>query len=154
MLLNIDLHAKIQRFTGIFFLVLVDGVDVTNRCVSADAEAGWALCYRLNADGHKFVENDRVAIEVLEGRIEFIRRADAPVDLCAQARCAYCGRFGPLGQCEGCGAPNVPVPVQPQIEVTTFGDRKRRFVPAYPSPEQTPNEKIYEGPKWLSRWIR
>jgi len=24
------------------------------------------------------------------------------------ARCAYCGRYGPLGSCEGCGAPNAP----------------------------------------------
>lgn len=26
------------------------------------------------------------------------------------ARCAYCGRYGPLGRCEGCGAPNAPDP--------------------------------------------
>jgi hypothetical protein len=32
-----------------------------------------------------------------------------PVDACAQARCAYCARYGPLGQCQGCGAPNEPV---------------------------------------------
>lgn len=31
-----------------------------------------------------------------------------PVDACAQAKCDYCGRFGPLGQCQGCGAPNRP----------------------------------------------
>lgn len=28
--------------------------------------------------------------------------------MCAQARCAYCHRYGPLGQCQGCGAPNEP----------------------------------------------
>lgn len=33
----------------------------------------------------------------------------APADACAQAKCGYCGRFGPLGSCEGCGAPNKPV---------------------------------------------
>lgn len=26
----------------------------------------------------------------------------------AQARCAYCGRYGTLGRCEGCGANNEP----------------------------------------------
>ncbi len=26
----------------------------------------------------------------------------------AQVRCAYCGRYGALGQCPGCGAPNQP----------------------------------------------
>lgn len=25
------------------------------------------------------------------------------------AKCEYCGRYGALGSCEGCGAPNVPV---------------------------------------------
>lgn len=28
---------------------------------------------------------------------------------CGQAKCAYCGRYGPLGSCLGCGAPNKPV---------------------------------------------
>lgn len=37
----------------------------------------------------------------------------------APAKCDYCGRYGPLGSCEGCGAPNVPVYV---VDVTTFND--------------------------------
>lgn len=32
-----------------------------------------------------------------------------PQDPCAQVKCAYCGRYGALGQCQGCGAPNRPV---------------------------------------------
>jgi hypothetical protein len=31
------------------------------------------------------------------------------VDACAQAQCEYCSRYGPLGSCQGCGAPNRPV---------------------------------------------
>lgn len=27
---------------------------------------------------------------------------------CAQAQCLYCKRYGSLGNCQGCGAPNVP----------------------------------------------
>jgi hypothetical protein len=30
-------------------------------------------------------------------------------DACAQAQCQYCKRYGPLGSCQGCGAPNIPV---------------------------------------------
>lgn len=33
-----------------------------------------------------------------------------PVIVAAAAKCAYCGRFGPLGKCDGCGAPNEPAP--------------------------------------------
>lgn len=31
------------------------------------------------------------------------------VEPCAQAKCAYCGRYGILGQCAGCGASNQPI---------------------------------------------
>lgn len=48
-----------------------------------------------------------------------------PVDACAQAKCEYCGRYGPLGSCEGCGAPNRPVT---RIDVTTFRDREPRYI--------------------------
>lgn len=30
----------------------------------------------------------------------------------AQAKCEYCGRYGVLGQCEGCGAAVMAVPVR------------------------------------------
>jgi hypothetical protein len=43
----------------------------------------------------------------------------------ARAQCAYCGRYGDLGQCEGCGAPTEP---GYRIEVTTFGDIKPRYI--------------------------
>lgn len=39
------------------------------------------------------------------------------VDACAQAQCEYCSRFGPLGSCQGCGAPNRPV--QPPVAILT-----------------------------------
>jgi hypothetical protein len=48
-------------------------------------------------------------------------RTPAPAGV---ARCAYCGLYGPLGRCVGCGAPNEPAPVRRMvrapIEVTTF----------------------------------
>lgn len=66
-------------------------------------------------------------------------------------KCRYCGRYGQPGACAGCGAPNQPAPVampsfpenrvvrceyeepgEGRVEVTVFGDRKRRFVDAFP----------------------
>ena len=31
-------------------------------------------------------------------------------DACGSFQCAYCGRFGAPGACQGCGAPNRPAP--------------------------------------------
>lgn len=42
----------------------------------------------------------------------------------APARCPYCRRYGRLGQCEGCGAPNEPT--------ATRGEVRPRSVPAFP----------------------
>ncbi len=55
-----------------------------------------------------------------------------PVDACGQARCEYCGRYGALGSCLGCGAPNRPVnPFRSDceyVEITVFGDARKRFL--------------------------
>jgi hypothetical protein len=48
-----------------------------------------------------------------------------PLSVCAQAKCEYCGRYGPLGPCEGCGAPTRPVR---RIDVTQFGDQRPRYL--------------------------
>ncbi len=67
---------------------------------------------------------------------------DHPKRSAVMCRCDYCGRYGALGSCEGCGAPNRPtadeVPIgligyADQIEVTTFGDTRRKFIPVCPS---------------------
>lgn len=76
MLLTVDRHDIVHRFTGIFLRVLVDGQDVTDRCASADDDTGWALCYRLNEQGRKFQEGGKAAAEVLTGKVVFVRRAD------------------------------------------------------------------------------
>lgn len=34
---------------------------------------------------------------------------DAINDRFEEVQCAYCGRYGALGSCQGCGAPNAPV---------------------------------------------
>jgi hypothetical protein len=36
--------------------VYLDGVDVSARCSEADDVEGWALLYKVNDDGHKYVE--------------------------------------------------------------------------------------------------
>lgn len=41
------------------------------------------------------------------------------------AKCEYCGRYGELGQCEGCGAPNRPYQ---RIDITGLSDRKPRYI--------------------------
>ena len=33
-----------------------------------------------------------------------------PATAVGTARCQYCRTYGPLGRCQGCGAPNEPVP--------------------------------------------
>lgn len=50
------------------------------------------------------------------------------------ARCEYCGRYGSLGSCDGCGAPNKPVWAEQRtrIEVTRHGDRERKFADGLP----------------------
>ena len=49
--------------------VLVDGVDVTSRCFTADEELGEAKCYRLDEFGRYF---DAPAVETLRGRVEIV----------------------------------------------------------------------------------
>ena len=43
------------------------------------------------------------------------------------AKCEYCGRYGPLGSCEGCGAPNQPDAID-RVEVTGLGDSEPRYI--------------------------
>jgi hypothetical protein len=50
------------------------------------------------------------------------------LNVCTQAKCDYCGRYGALGSCEGCGAPNRPT--RGRIDVTTMSDKKPVFLDA------------------------
>jgi hypothetical protein len=45
-----------------------------------------------------------------------------------QAQCPYCGRFGALGQCQGCGAANQPIRNPRRIEITCHNDTHRRYL--------------------------
>jgi hypothetical protein len=59
------------------------------------------------------------------------------------AQCAYCGRYGALGICPGCGAPNRPV--GSRVEITGHGDTRRQFLAPGappPRPEPPPNRRI------------
>ena len=42
--------------TGEFLRVLVDDVDVTAHCFEADDGEGWADCYRVDAEGRRYVD--------------------------------------------------------------------------------------------------
>jgi hypothetical protein len=59
---------------------------------------------------------------VLQGQPKPVKPVGQP---CAQARCAYCGLFGALGRCEGCGAPNNPTQL---IEATDRHDARPRCI--------------------------
>jgi len=38
------------------------------------------------------------------------KRIPPPAEAVGTARCQYCRTYGPLGRCQGCGAPNEPIP--------------------------------------------
>ena len=53
--------------------ILVDGIDITSRCYTADEELRKAWCFMHNEEGRTFVDpNDpsRAATELLEGKVE------------------------------------------------------------------------------------
>lgn len=52
--------------------IFVDGVDVTDRCSTADEEQGVAFCYKINEAGQKYVDKDldQVASQALYGKVE------------------------------------------------------------------------------------
>lgn len=52
--------------------VLVDGVDVTDRCRWFNDINGRAECYALNEQGRPFVRDDAAEIEILHGHIEIV----------------------------------------------------------------------------------
>jgi hypothetical protein len=59
--------------TGEHLHVIVNGEDVTGRCATADERAGVATCYRLNTQGHKFLElSGFVAMETLRGDVAIV----------------------------------------------------------------------------------
>lgn len=46
----------------------------------------------------------------VQGPLKTIKPAQPRgADAFAQAKCSYCGLYGYLGQCQGCGAPNRPL---------------------------------------------
>ena len=50
--------------------VTVDGINVTNKCHTADEEKGIAWCNKLNANGQPYIENNAVAEEILHGKVK------------------------------------------------------------------------------------
>ena len=63
-------HPKAMQCT-----IFVDGVDVTNRCYTADEEQGKAWCFKHNKENRPFLDPDtpnKVAAEVLTGKVVII----------------------------------------------------------------------------------
>lgn len=57
--------------------ILVDGVDVTRRCHTADEEEGKAWCFKHNERDRPFVDNSRKVVEeVLTGKVVIVLRSD------------------------------------------------------------------------------
>ena len=74
MILTLDGYHTIQHFTGMSPRVMVNSEDVTDRCFSVDYTQGWAACFRLR-DGKPYLENHRVAAELLCGEVMIVRGA-------------------------------------------------------------------------------
>jgi hypothetical protein len=75
MRLTVDMHREIEAAlpAGAKLRVVVNGVDVTDDCQSADNRHGWAIVLRRNAAGEFYIVagTDRVAKELLTGDVVF-----------------------------------------------------------------------------------
>lgn len=61
------------------FRVFLNGEEQVNRCVEADAEKGYVVRHKFNAEGKPYVENGELALERIEGKVEFrLRQHDRP----------------------------------------------------------------------------
>ena len=52
--------------------IFVNGIDVTNRCHTADEEEGKAWCFKHNEENKKIIDpdnDDKIAEEVLTGEV-------------------------------------------------------------------------------------
>ena len=50
--------------------ILLDGKDITLNCFTADEEKGIAMCYKRNSEGKVYIDNEKLAEEILYGEIE------------------------------------------------------------------------------------
>lgn len=73
----VNTHNEYQRA---HFLVAVDGIDVTMRCVEAHADQGWALCFTASPPIIDPVTYEP-ARELLTGRVTIVPRYDGPYRL-------------------------------------------------------------------------
>lgn len=76
-----------------------------------------------------------------------------PSSCYSQAKCDYCARYGALGSCEGCGAPNQPVQLarpefvlqQARAGIMTPNERRRIIgVPVYPLRDQPLPRRVFD----------
>lgn len=70
--LTVERHRAIRNRYGVFLRVFVRGVDVTDRCRFADDTPGsqCAELYKVNVDGRKYLEDNKVAVEIVYEDIE------------------------------------------------------------------------------------
>lgn len=67
-------HRFLERCLGAKVSVNVDGEDVTSRCVFADRRNGYAVVFKLNADGFKYFDRarNRAAMDVVVGDVQYV----------------------------------------------------------------------------------
>lgn len=63
--------------------IIVNGIDVTNRCYEADEVVGIAKCYKRNEDGHFYAEGYPriVAKEEFNGEVQILLCENAPLPI-------------------------------------------------------------------------
>lgn len=69
-------HWDYRESAGIFLMVFIDGEDVTNHCFESDDREGYVGLYKLNAEGHKYVDFDTMecAREWRTGNVRYVPR--------------------------------------------------------------------------------
>ena len=69
-LMTIERHG-IERTKGRYLHVYLNGIDVTNRCMSADDRHGWAFLFVRTPEGAAIQFEDGVLWELCEGAVRF-----------------------------------------------------------------------------------
>lgn len=54
------------------YAVMLDGVDITKGCITANDTGGWALVFEVDANGRYFCRGNEVAKSIRVGRVQFI----------------------------------------------------------------------------------
>jgi len=76
-LLTVDRLHILQRLTGATVRVSLNDYDVTDRCVAADDEHGWAVLHAWDPHGARVVDvSGHTAVVLLVGEVAFVWRVE------------------------------------------------------------------------------